>query len=127
MQMLKGFDAACNTAVMSLVSINLTWMLPQDFQIELLYHIKFHHDHMKIVRENEANRFCFVLTLWPPGKVKEKKKKKKKKQYKMVEVNGASKHGRYEEIWLNSFRAKSNVQVFARQDSWLAVQTDLIA
>ena len=25
---------------------------------------------MKSVRENEANRFCFMLTMWPPGKVK---------------------------------------------------------
>ena len=25
---------------------------------------------MKSVRENETNKFCFALTLWPPGKVK---------------------------------------------------------
>ena len=24
---------------------------------------------MKSVRENEANRFCFMLTLWPPSKI----------------------------------------------------------
>ena len=43
----------------------------QDVQLELLHHhIKFHPDQMKSVRENEAKRFCFALTLWPSGKVK---------------------------------------------------------
>ena len=32
--------------------------------------IKFHPDHLKSVRENEANRFSFALNLWPPGKIK---------------------------------------------------------
>ena len=48
------------------------------------------------------------------------------KWYKMEEVNGAYKHGRYEEIWLNSLRVMSNVKLFATQDGWLARQTQLI-
>ena len=43
---------------------------------------------MKSVGENEANRFCFVLTLWPPQGQGERK------QYQMIEVNGAYKYGR---------------------------------
>ena len=34
------------------------------------------------------------------------------KQYKMVDVNGAYKHGRYEKIWLNSLHVMSNMKVF---------------
>ena len=36
--------------------------------------------------------------------------------YKMVEVNGAYKHGRYEKIWFNSLRVMANDKVFAKQD-----------
>ena len=40
-------------------------------QLELLQqHIKFHPDQLKNVRENEAKRFCFSLTLWLSAKVK---------------------------------------------------------
>ena len=35
------------------------------------------------------------------------------KWYKMVEVNGAYKHGWYEQIWLNSLCVMSNVKIFA--------------
>ena len=45
---------------------------------------------MKSVQESEANRFCFVLTLQPPDKVKVSE------GYQIVEVSGAYKHGRYE-------------------------------
>ena len=38
--------------------------------VELFHHMKFHPDQMKSVRENEANRFCFVLTMWPIDTVK---------------------------------------------------------
>ena len=31
----------------------------------------------------------------------------------MVDVNGAYKHGRYDNIWLNSLRVMSNIKVFA--------------
>ena len=42
------------------------------------------------------------------------------KWYKMVEVNGAYKQGRYENIWLNRLRVGSNVKVFDTQDGWPA-------
>ena len=32
------------------------------------------------------------------------------KQYKIVEVNGAYKHGRYDKIWLKSISVMSNVE-----------------
>ena len=47
------------------------------------------------------------------------------KWYKMVEVNGASKHGRYTQILLNSLHVMSNVKVFATQDGWSASQTNM--
>ena len=59
---------------------------------------------MKSVEENEANRFCLALTLWPPGKIKVNEKR-----YKMVAVNGAYKHSTYEQIW-------SHRKVFATWD-----------
>ena len=43
----------------------------EDVQLELRYHhIKFHRDQMESVQESETNRFCLVLIMWPPGKVK---------------------------------------------------------
>ena len=36
----------------------------------LHYLTKFHPIQLKSVQENEANRFCFVLTLWPQAKIK---------------------------------------------------------
>ena len=34
--------------------------------LELLeYQVKFNPDHLKHVQANEANMFCFLLTLWP--------------------------------------------------------------
>ena len=33
---------------------------------------------MKSVQENEANKFCFTLTLWPSGKVKVSESGKKR-------------------------------------------------
>ena len=44
------------------------------------------------------------------------------KWYKIVEVNYAYKHSRYEKIWLNSLCAISNVQVYATQDGQPADQ-----
>ena len=62
---IKLFDAVSKTAVISLVSINLTQILLKYVQLELLHHhIKVYPNHMKSVRENEANRLCFALTLW---------------------------------------------------------------
>ena len=70
MPMLEGLDTISKTAVISLVSLNLTWKQYQDIQFELLqHHINFHPDHLKHVWENKAKRFCFVLTLWPLVKV----------------------------------------------------------
>ena len=63
------------------------------------------------MRENEAERFRFQLTLSPPGKVKVSES-----DIRMVEVNGAYEHGRYYENWLKSLRVTSNVKVSATQD-----------
>ena len=65
---------------------------------------------MKSVQENEASRFCYALTLQGQGH---------RKQYKIAEVTGAYKHGRYKRIWLNSLRVMSSVKVFAMQDGQL--------
>ena len=46
---------------------------------------------MESVAEKEAKRFWFPLTLWPP-----RKGQGQWKWYKMVEVSGAYKNGRYE-------------------------------
>ena len=48
------------------------------------------------------------------------------KLHKMVEANGAYKHGRYEQIWLNSLCVMSNAKMFAMQDSRLVERTQLI-
>ena len=66
------------------------------------------------IKENEANKFCFVLTMQPSGKVKVKRK-----WYKMVEVNGTYQHSRYEQIWLNSLHVMSNA-------TWLITQIHMI-
>ena len=47
----------------SLVSINRTQKQTQDVHLELLHHITIHPDETKSIEENEANKFCFVLTL----------------------------------------------------------------
>ena len=60
----KFVDAVFKTAVISLVSINLTLPLSQDVKFELIHHhFKFHPDQMKSVGENATNRFHFALTL----------------------------------------------------------------
>ena len=45
------------------------------------------------------------------------------KWYKMLEVNGAYKHDRYEKIWLRILSVMANIKVFVTQDgqpaSWL--------
>ena len=64
MPMLKFFDTVCKTAVVYLISINFIQKQSHDVQLKFLHHhIKFHLDQMKSMRENEANRFCLVLTL----------------------------------------------------------------
>ena len=45
------------------------------------------------------------------------------KWYKMVEVNGVYKHGRYKQL-LKSLPIMSNIKVFGRQDGQLANQPD---
>ena len=58
------FDAVSNTAVISLLSINPAQKQFQDVQLGLLHHhIKFTPYQIKSMQENEANRFCFALTL----------------------------------------------------------------
>ena len=74
---------------------------------------------MKSLQENEANRFCFTLAFRLPGKVKVSESRIKK-----VEVNGACKHCRYEQIWLNSLRAMSNIKVFTMQNGRPASRTN---
>ena len=41
----------------------------------------------------------------------------------MIEVHDAYKHGRYEEIWLNTLRVMSNIRVFATQDGQIRLIT----
>ena len=63
--------AVSKTAIICTVSMNLTKKQSKGVQLELLYHqFKFHPEQMNSVRENETNRFYFVLTLWPLGTVK---------------------------------------------------------
>ena len=56
----KGFFNEVNkTAAISLISINLIQMYPQDVQLELLHHnVKLHPDQMKNVQGNETNSFA---------------------------------------------------------------------
>ena len=71
----KGFFCfICKTVDISPDSINLTQNWYQAFHLELLQdHINFCPVELhkkKSVWENEASRFCFVLTIWPKAKVK---------------------------------------------------------
>ena len=55
MPMFKFFDAVSKTAVIFLISLNLTQKQYQDVQLELLqHHISFHPNQLKSVQENEA-------------------------------------------------------------------------
>ena len=73
---------------------------------------------MKSIWENEANSFALC---WPCDP---RQGEGQWKWYKMVEVNGAYKHGRYEIIWLNSLHGMSNIWVSAKQDGWQASWPD---
>ena len=53
---------------------------------------------MKNVRENDANRSC---SRWPCDP---RQGQGLWKRYRMEEVYGAYKHGRYAKIWFNSLR-----------------------
>ena len=78
--------------------------LYQDVSHGLLqHHIKFHPDQLKSVQENEANGFCFALTLWPPAKADVTES-----GMKMVEVNSTDKHSKNEKNVVVQF--VSNVQ-----------------
>ena len=80
--------------------------------------MKLHHGNLKSVWENEAKRFRFMLTLWPPAKVKGQWK-----QYKMVKsMVPISMAHNYEKNKLNSLRVMSNVKVFLQ--SKMAGQPD---
>ena len=78
---------------------------------------------MKNVQENEATRFCFALTLWPPSPAPPplptpQQSQGQWKWYKMLEVNGAYKHGRYERIWFNSLHVDTQTaSQLAKHDS----------
>ena len=67
MSKLMFFYVVSKTAIIPLASDNLTQNQNQGVQ---LHHITFHLDQLKSVQENVANRFCFLLTFWPPAKVK---------------------------------------------------------
>ena len=98
------------TSKTPLVSTNLTQKQSQDVQLEFLHHhIKFHLDQMKNVRENDGNRFCFMLTLWPAGKVKIHESGIKW-QKSMVPISMAG---------MNKF-GYTAVQCFAELDGWAA-------
>ena len=69
----KFFDAVSENGSYLPCFNNTYSSLFTNVQLELIHHhIKFHPDQIESVGENETNRFCFVLTLWPPGKVKVK-------------------------------------------------------
>ena len=71
MPTLNFLDPVCKTAVISVVSRNLTQQWYQDVQLTLLQqYVTFQPDQLKSEQENEVKRFCFVLTLWPQDKVK---------------------------------------------------------
>ena len=61
---------------------------------------------MKSVQENEANGFCLCT-----DPVTLRQGQGQWKWYKMVDVDGAYKHGNNENIWLNSLRAMSNISL----------------
>ena len=64
MPMSKLFDAFRKTALIPLVSTNLSQKWCQYVQFELVHHyITYHPDQKKGAQENEVNRFLFVLTL----------------------------------------------------------------
>ena len=66
----KFFDKVCKTAIISLDPINFS-QKSQDVQLKLLHHqIKFHPIQLKSMQEIEANKFCFLLILWPQAKIK---------------------------------------------------------
>ena len=68
----KHVEAVSKATVTNLdyIMINLTLKHYQGVQLELLpLYTNFHADQLKIVQENEANRFCILLTLWPLVKV----------------------------------------------------------
>ena len=63
------FYVVCKTAGISLVSKSLTQKGSHGVQVELLHHhIKLYPDQIKSVKENEANLFCFALTLRPQAR-----------------------------------------------------------
>ena len=65
-------DALHKTAITFLYYTNLNQKKKfQDNWPDLLHHnSKFHSDQFKSVWANEPIKFCFVLALWPPAKVK---------------------------------------------------------
>ena len=70
MSTIKFLDTVSKPAAIFPVSLSLGQKVCQDLWLELLqYRIKFHPAQFKSVSENEANRFCFSLTLWPPSKI----------------------------------------------------------
>ena len=66
------------------------------------------------MRGTEANRFCFLQTLWPTAKVKVTE------AVKIYAANSAYKHSKRKWLWLKSLHAMFNTIVFARQDGQLA-------
>ena len=98
------------TAVILLDSLHLLRQY-QDVQFELLqHHIKCHPDPLESVQEMKANRFCVLLTLRPPATVKVTE------GCKLITVNGAYRHGRYERIGLKRLHTLSNIKGFAPHD-----------
>ena len=81
----------------------------------LRQNITFHHDQMKRVGENEANKFCFALTLWLPGKVKVSESGIKWHKL-MVPISMA---GMKISVTLTKFR---NDKVSVTEDGWVAVR-----
>ena len=113
--MVSVFDMVLKTAIITLVTLNLTPKKYYYVQLELLQkQITFYPDHLKSVQENEAKKFCFALTLWP-----QPRSRSVKDLYTMVEVNGAYKRSRNVKNWWESLRLMSYIKLFAKQDATL--------
>ena len=59
--------------------------------------------------------FRFVSILWFSTKFKDHRQ-----WYKMIEVNGAYKHGRHEKIWFKCLCVMPTFNVFTKMDGQLA-------
>ena len=68
---LSFLDTASNLCFALFNQFHERCVRPGIFNLNCLNTIpRFHPEHIKNVEENEANRFCFALTLRPPARIK---------------------------------------------------------